>query len=54
MNPFRLLHEFCNHHSTSDVIDFLCIRSPDGIAVCRVRMVGQSCTAVIISKAMTD
>jgi len=38
MNPFRMLHELCKHHSTSNVIDFNCIRSPDGIAVCRVHM----------------
>ena len=38
MNPFRMLHKLCKHHSTSDVIDLKCIRSPDGIAVCRVRM----------------
>jgi hypothetical protein len=38
MNPFRMLHELCEHHSTGDVIDLNCIRSPDGIAVCRVRM----------------
>ena len=38
MNPFRMLHELCKHHSTSDVSDLKCIRSPDGIAVCRVRM----------------
>ena len=38
MNPFRMLHELCKHHSTSDVSGLKCIRSPDGIAVCRVRM----------------
>src|SRR4030095_11007588 len=38
MNPFRMLHELCKHHSTSDVIDLNRIRSPDGIFVCRVRM----------------
>jgi hypothetical protein len=38
MNPFRMFHELCKHHSTSDVSGLKCIRSPDGIAVCRVRM----------------
>src|SRR5262249_24207351 len=38
INPFRILHQLCKHHSTSDVSDLTCIRSPDGIAVCRVRM----------------
>src|SRR4029077_14700689 len=38
MNPFRMLHELCKHHSTSYVINLKCIRSPDGIPVCRVRM----------------
>jgi hypothetical protein len=38
MNPFRMLHELCKHHSTSDVSGLNCIRSPDAIAVCRVRM----------------
>ena len=38
MNPFRMFHELCNHHSTSYVINLKCIRSPDGSAVCRVRM----------------
>jgi hypothetical protein len=38
MNPFRMLHQLCKHHSTSDVSGLQCIRSPDGIAVCRVRM----------------
>jgi hypothetical protein len=36
--PFRMLHQLCKHHSTSDVSGLKCIRSPDGIAVCRVRM----------------
>src|SRR5262249_40317968 len=38
MNPFRMLHQLCKHHSTSDVSGLNCIRSPDGIAVCRARM----------------
>ena len=38
MNPFRMLHKLCKHHSTSDVSDLICIRSPDGIPVCRVRI----------------
>src|SRR5215831_16802845 len=38
MNPFRMLHELCKYHSTSDVSGLKCIRSPDGIAACRVRM----------------
>ena len=38
MNAFRMLHELCKHHSTSDVSGLKCIRSPDGITVCRVRM----------------
>ena len=38
MNPFRMLHELRKHHSTSDVGSLKCICSPDGIAVCRVRM----------------
>jgi len=38
MNLFGMLHELCEHHSTSDVSNLKCIRSPDGIAVCRVRM----------------
>jgi len=38
MNPFRMLHELCKHDSTSDVSGLKCIRSPDGIAVCCVRM----------------
>jgi hypothetical protein len=38
MNAFRMLHELCKHHSTSDVSDLICIRSPGGIAVCRVRI----------------
>jgi hypothetical protein len=38
MNPFRMLHELCKYYSTSDVSGLNCIRSPDGIAVCRVRM----------------
>jgi hypothetical protein len=37
LNPFKMLHELCEHHSTSDVSGLKCIRSPDGIAVCRVR-----------------
>ena len=38
MNAFRMLHELCKHDSTSDVSGLKCIRSPDGIAVCCVRM----------------
>jgi hypothetical protein len=38
MNPFRMLHKLCKHHTTSDVSGLKCIRSPDGIVVCRVRM----------------
>jgi len=38
MNPFRMLHELCKHYSTSDVSGLKCIRPPDGIAVCPVRM----------------
>ena len=38
MNPFRMLHKLRKHHSTSDVSDLICIRSPDGIPVCRVRI----------------
>jgi hypothetical protein len=38
MNPFRMLHKLCKHHSTSDVSDLICIRSPDGIPVCCVRI----------------
>ena len=38
MNAFRMLHELCKHHSTSDVSGLKCIRSPDGSAVCRVHM----------------
>lgn len=38
MNPFRMLHELCKHDSASDVSGLKCIRSPDGIAVCCVRM----------------
>ena len=38
MNPFRMLHQLRNHHSTSDVRSLTCIRLPDGIAVFRVRM----------------
>ena len=38
MNSFRMLHELCKHDSTSDVSDLMYIRSPDGIAVCCVRM----------------
>jgi hypothetical protein len=30
MNPFRMLHKLCKHHSTSDVGGLACIRSPDG------------------------
>ena len=33
MNPFRMLHELCKHHSTSDVSGLKCIRSPDGISI---------------------
>jgi hypothetical protein len=38
MNPFRMLHKLCKNHSTSDVSNVICIRSPDRILVCRVRM----------------
>jgi hypothetical protein len=38
MNPFRMLHKLCKNHSTSDVSDLTCIRSPDGIPVCHVRI----------------
>jgi hypothetical protein len=38
MNPFRMLHKLCKHHSTSDVSSLKCIRSPDAISVCRVRI----------------
>jgi len=37
MNPFRMFHELCEHHSTRYAINVKCKRSPDGIAVCRVR-----------------
>jgi hypothetical protein len=36
MNPFRVLHEFRKHHSTSDGSNLKSVRSPDGIFVCRV------------------
>src|SRR5437764_1370461 len=38
MNPFRMLHELCKHDSACDVSGLKCIRSPDGFAVCCVRM----------------
>ena len=38
MNPFRMLHKLCKHHSTSDVSGLARIRSSDGIAVCPARM----------------
>jgi hypothetical protein len=37
MNSFRMLHELCKNHSASDISDLICIRSPDGISVRRVR-----------------
>ena len=37
MNAFRMFHALCEQHSTSYTINLTCIRSPDGIAVCRVR-----------------
>ena len=38
MNPFRVLNQLCKHHLASYAINLNCIRSPDGIAVCPVRM----------------
>ena len=54
MKPFRMVHKLCKHHSTSDVSGLACIRSSDGIAVCRLRMCWPELHGVIISKAMTD